>query len=507
MADATAATDETAATEESVYDVKVEDAGPARKRLIITAPAEVIDEKLEESMGTLSTQTSLPGFRKGKAPKALLERRFGSAVRSETKNQVIADAYASAIETHAIKPLGEPDPVEKLDEIELEAGKPLTFSVEVEVVPEFELPDLDNVEIRKPIIEVTEEHIAGELERQQLQLGELEPVRENLQPRDRLVGPGTATKAGDEQPFFRHDSIDIIVPGEAQNGRGHVLGLLIENLADLVAGKKVGDTLTIETAGPESHEMEDIRGKKITIEMTIREAHRIKPAPVEKVLERYGMESEEILREQIRLALEQRRDDEQRSAMREQVYEYLTDAVDFDLPEKVSAAQTTRMLESQRLEMLQRGTMTPEDVEERLAEMRAETEQQSRNRLKLMFVLARLAEHFDVKVSDQEVNGRIAQIAVQRGVRPEQLRAELAQTGGIQQISAQIREHKAADRVIDKATVTEIPLEEWNALVREKSGEAPPKPAATSKKKKKTTSKKKTGKKKTTRKKSSTDKR
>ena len=137
--------DETAATEEKTYDVKVEDAGPAKKRLTITVPVDVIAEKIEESMGTLAVQTALPGFRKGRAPKKLLERRFGTSVRSETKNQVIADGYASAIEEHDIKPVGEPEPVEKLDELELEEGKPLTFSVEVEVVPEFELPDLSGL--------------------------------------------------------------------------------------------------------------------------------------------------------------------------------------------------------------------------------------------------------------------------------------------------------------------------------------------------------------------------
>jgi len=488
--------DASATTEESIYDVKIEDAGPAKKRLTITVPPEVIGEKIEDSMGTLAVEAAVPGFRKGRAPRALLERRFGTTVRNETKNQVIADAYASVIEEHGIKPVGEPEPVEKLDELKLEDGKPMTFAVEVEVVPEFELPSLENIEIKKPVLEVHDEQIEEELKRNSTQLGEAEEIKGDLQPGDRLMGPGSARKEGEEEPFFRHDDIDIMVPSEEEGGRGQVLGLLIDDLASLLKGKTVGDTITVKTIGPELHELEHIRGKEVTIEVTIRDAHRITPASIDQMVAHYGMGSEQLLREQIKLALEQRRDEEQRAAMREQVYDYLADTVDFDLPEKLSAAQATRMLERQRLELLYRG-LSVEEVEEKLAETRSEAEVHSRRRLKLQFLLHRLAQHFEVEVSDQEVNGRIAAIAMQRGVRPDKLRTELVQSGRLGELTAQIREHKAADRVIDRANVTEIPAEEWNKLVAEKRGAASKKKSTTKKAPTKKTTSKKTGSKKT----------
>ncbi|MDY7108816.1 MAG: trigger factor [Planctomycetota bacterium] len=483
----------TPTTEESIYDVKVEDVGPAKKRLTITVPAEVIGDKIEESIGTLATQAAVPGFRKGKVPRKLLERRFGSTVRNETKNQVVADAYAGVIEEKEIRPVGEPEPVDKIEELELEEGKPLTFAVDVEVVPEFDLPELENIEIRKPMLEITDEQIEEELNRNCLQMGEAEEIRSDFQPGDRLVGPGSATKEGEDEPFFRHDNIDIIVPGDDEGGRGQVLGLLIDDLASKLRGLSVGETFTVETVGPEGHELEHIRGEKLTIEVTIREAQRITPASVEQVVEHYGMASEQLLREQIRIALEQRRDEQQRGAMREQVHDYLLDAVDFDLPEKLSAAQATRMVERQRLELLYQG-MPVEEVEERLAELRAEAEAASQRRLKLSFILNRLARHFEVEVSDQEVNGRIAAIAMQRGVRPDQLRTELVQSNRLGELASQIRENKAADRVIDRANVTEIPAEEWNKAARDKRDDSDGKETK-KKKKKKTTTGKKTSKK------------
>jgi len=488
--------DGTATMTQSEYDTTVEDVSAAKKRLTITVPSEVIDEKIAASMGTLIGQTSLPGFRKGRAPKELLERRFGDAVRQETKNQVIADGYAKAIEEHSLRPVSEPEPVGSIEELELVAGQPLTFAVDIEVVPDFDLPEIEGVELKKPVMEVTDDHLELELNRQRTLAGEIREINDGFQEGDRLLGPATATKDGDDEPFFTHDSVDILVPGDTDDGRGHLLGLIIDGLAGVLSKKKVGDELTFKTVGPESHELEDIRGKKLTINYTIRKAQRIDAAPVEKVMELFGIASEEILREQIRVALEQRRDEEQRAAMREQVFEYLLGTVDFELPEKLSADQTSRMLERQRLEMMYRGGMSADEVEAALAEMRSETEADSRQRLKLSFLLHRLAEHFDVSVSDQEVNGRIAAIAAQRGLRPEKLRQDLLQSGAMGQIATQVREHKTADRVIERAKTTDITAEEWNDLVDAKTNARDGSGAAASKKKttkkKKTTSKKKT---------------
>ena len=86
-------------------EVAIEDVGPAAKRLTITISSEVIGRKLTESLGALANEATLPGFRRGKIPRRLLEKRFGSAVRSEAKDQLIADAYAKAIEANAIKPI------------------------------------------------------------------------------------------------------------------------------------------------------------------------------------------------------------------------------------------------------------------------------------------------------------------------------------------------------------------------------------------------------------------
>lgn len=451
-------------------EVKIEELGPTLRRLTITVPAETINEKIEDSMAALATETALPGFRKGRAPKKLLERRFGEAVRSETKNQLLADAYSQAVEEHDIKAIGEPEPAEGFDieKLEVERGKPLTFTVDVEVAPEFDLPDLDGIEVKRPDIEITDEMIEQEIETQCLRHGTPQEKKGDFGAGDRLVCSATATKKGEDEPFFRTDETLVVVPGSDDDGRGQVLGLMIDNLATLLKGGKVGDDVTIETTGPDAHEREDIRGADITITLHIKQAFHVEPAELQTILDYYGMESEELLREQIRMALEQRRDQEIAEAMRQQVYDHLLETVDFALPEKMSQNQVVRSLERSRLDMLQRG-MTEEQVEQQLAEMRSASEAETRQRLKLMFILNKLADDFEVQVSEQEVNGRIAQMAGRHGVRPEQLRQNLAQRGALGQVAMQVREQKAADRVVAQARVEDVSRDEWQKIAEQKA--------------------------------------
>src|SRR5262245_39813747 len=265
MPPATTASEPAAPTSGSANQVKIEDAGPARKRIKITIPAEVIDEKLRESLSTLSHQTALPGFRKGHVPQKLLERRFGTSVRTETKNQLVASAYAEAIEQHQLKPVGEPEPGEEVKTLELEPGRPMSFSLEVEVLPTFELPSFEKIEIKKPTLEITEKHIKEELKRQQLMHGTGTKIESDFKEGDRLLGYATVIRNDEEEPFFRQDNVLVIMPGADEGGRGQVLGLMIDGLHAMLKDKKVSDTIEIKTVAPEMHEREDIRGAKLAM--------------------------------------------------------------------------------------------------------------------------------------------------------------------------------------------------------------------------------------------------
>lgn len=484
------------ATDEMNLKIDITEDGPSARTLAITIPAEVVDERIEASYGNLQNQAEMRGFRKGKAPRHLLQKRFGDDVINETRSQLIMGAYQQAVQQKELRVVGDPDFPDELMKKPLEQGKDFSFEVTLEVAPEFDLPELEHVAIKKPIFEIDESHVDTEIQRLAYRFGTPEPVKKDFQPLDRLVGRASVDVEDHDGVFFETDKTLVVVPDVTDEGKGPVLGLILDDLAERLEGAAAGSDIVFETVGPPAHERSELRDKKITIQFHVNDGERVTPLELETLVATFGLEDESMLRERLKLEIENRRDQEQRSAEREQVFEYLLEKTTVALPKKISEAQVARTIERQRMDLLYRGD-NPEQVEKQLAEMRDQTQDQAINRLKLLFIMDKVARHFDIDVSDQEVNGRIAMMAQQRGERPDAVRTELQKTGGLQEVARQIMEHKAADRIVDQADVTEVPASDWNKDAETKAEKR--KSGSTKKTTKKTTkkaeSKKKTSKK------------
>ena len=204
----------------------------------------------------------------------------------------------------------------------------------------------------------------------------------------------------------------------------------------------------------------------------------------------FGLESMDMLKEQVQLALEQRRNQDQASVLRQQATAEIAERVEMELPEKTSAMQAERDLQRLRTQLQSSGRMSMDEVEAEVAKVRSGSADDSKKRLKTFFILSKLADHFHVTVNEMEVNARIAELAMQNGKRPEEMRNALAQQGQLPQIQAVVREEKAADQLVAACTVTDMPVEEWQ---EQQAGGADKK--TTKKTAKKTASKKKTAKK------------
>lgn len=443
-------------------NVKIEDAGPSRKKLHFEIPADVVAEKLSGSLDLLSVEAQLPGFRKGRAPRRLVEKRFGEAVRNEAKSQIVATAFQQAVDEHKLKVLGEPFS-EELPKVELEIGKPFVFNVEVEVMPEFDMPKLEGLKVRKPIPEVTDAMVQNEIDKILINEGELEE-RETPENGDYLTGHGVMV-TGDGTEIHNIEGAVVQVPPKDKEGKGMILGVMVEDFEKQLGLPKPGDTATIKTKGPENHEVEAVRGADLTVTFKIDRVDRIIPAALGDVVARFGLGSDEQLREMVRSRLNERALIQQATVMRQQVAKHLLDNTDVALPERLTAAQSARLLHSRRMELMYRG-VDPQQIEEHIAELRAASSDAAARELKLFFILSKAAEDMEVKVEEAEINGRIAQMAMERGERPEKLRQELIQNRQVQQIYQQIREHKTLDAIVAKAEIDEMSPDEFNQAMK-----------------------------------------
>lgn len=446
---------------ERANKVTITDAGPCTKKVAIEIPAETVSEQLGNSIDTLMTEAALPGFRKGHAPKRLIERKFGSSIKTEAKNQLVASAVSKAFDEHKLRVVGDATS-EMLQKLELVEGQPLKFEVEVEVVPEFDLPKLDGIEIKKPLFEVTDAMVNEEVERMTLNEGTLKS-KDKIEEGDYLTGHAVMKDDEGKTILDINDAV-IQVPTNDKGGKGMILGVVVEDFAKQLGTPKLDATSTIKTTGPENHEDERVRGKKLVITFHVKRADEIVKADVNELAQRYGMESADQLKDAIRQRIDQRIQVDQQSAMRNQVSTYLLDHTSFELPKRMTASQAARNLDRSRMELMYRG-VDQQKIEERIAELRAASNAAAARDLKLFFILDRAAEKLDVKVSEAELNGRISQMALSRGDRPERLRQEIIQKNQVGMVYGQVREHKTLDAVIAKASISDISVEDYNKLI------------------------------------------
>lgn len=464
--------------------VKVEDAGPALKRLSIELPESRIKAKIEESFDTLSNDAVLPGFRKGRAPRRLLEKRFAESVQGDVKNQLLSESYHQALESEGLDVIGEPD-VKDADDIEVPESGPLSYVVEVEITPDFELPKFDGIKVDKKAMEVTDADVTAEIEQYRERYGQMSAVEDATVAEGDYVQSDVKVLAGenagdDAEVLHEHPGAYTLVHGEDKEYKGHVAGILIEDLGKQLTGKKVGDTVTISMTGPDGHENDAIKGQPITIVMAITHVHRLAPASIEDLLPQFGMQTEDELTERVKTMLEQRNEQTQQADMHKQVTEQIVDAVELDLPEGLKGRQIERALQRQQMELLYSGKQ-PEEIEAELAEARTQGEAEAVKQLKTFFVLDKAAKELEIEVAENEINGRISMMAMQQQRRPEKLRNEMRQRGELEQLYLSIREQKTLDKIIEQATVTEVAGE---------AAETKPKKTKKKSTKKKTTKKK-----------------
>lgn len=436
-------------TEEIKNIVKIEDIGPCKKKITVEVPEEKIKSILDDKYVELRKDAILPGFRKGRAPIRLLEKRFGTDVRNQVKLQLLAESAEAAIKDNQIDSLGDPDI--KHEDVKLPDSGPMIYSFEAEVRPEFELPELEGIEIQKPKTEITDQRIDEEIEAMCKRAGLWVPKEgKGVDEGDQIVADVVLKTEGSED-LDKHDNTEIFV-----RETGFVAGVPVEGLAPLLKGAKHGDEKSTTVEVSSAYFNEQLRGKKVEIQISVKEVKQLEPAELnDEFFSRFGAENKGDLADRVREQLSSKADQEARGIMSDQVYAYLQKNIDFDLPSDVVADQSLRILQRQYVNMLMRG-IPKEQVEEQMDQLRASSAQQAEQQLKLFFIMSKIADQFEVEVTDEEINGHIAMIASQRGRRPEKMREELARDGSLAQFAMQVREHKCIEKILEKATIIEV---------------------------------------------------
>ncbi len=469
----------TQASRTSKNAVAVEEVGPCKKKVVIEVPEETIKEMADEQYRELRREAVLPGFRKGRAPRRLLEKRFGKETKESVKLKLLAEASEAAMKDQKLDVLTDPDI--DYEHVELPETGPMKFEFEVEVRPEFDLPALEGIPVTRPKVEVTEAQVEREIEQLRRWTGVWAPrdggaverddqiiadvrlkveLTEEEKAQQAAVAEGKTEEQQAEPPKLpeaetKLDNAEIYV-----RPNGFVGPIPVEKLDELLVGAKPGEKKTTTVEIPQTFFREEYQGRKVDVEIDIKDVKYLKPAEVDQhFLQRYNVESADELRDRIRDNLQDRVESQVRNDMSEQIYQYLLDNTKFDLPLDIVARQAGTILQRQYINLLSRG-LSRQQIEEQMEQLRAGSEEQAQEQLKTFFVMDKVAEKLEVEVSEEEINGHIAQVAIQRGQRPERMREQMERDGSLAQFRLDVRQGKCITRLLESANISEQTPEE-----------------------------------------------
>jgi trigger factor len=453
--------------------VTVEDAGPCKKKIVVEIPEETVKAAIDAQYKELGQATVLPGFRKGRAPRRLLEKRFGKETSEQVKLKLLADSSEAAIKSKELDVLG--DPEIDYEHIELPTSGPMKYEFEAEVRPEFDLPSLEHIAVTRPKLEVTDEQIDREVDQLRRWSGVWAPKeggeveQEDQIIADVLIRPQLTDEEKAEQAKQAAEGKETqVVEAETKldnfevyvRPHGFVAAVPVEKLDELLVGAAVGDrkTTTVEVSKTYFHE--GYRGRKIDLEITIKDIKSLQLAEMDEAfLQRFEVKTVDELRERVRDNLKARLESQAQSDMSEQVYQYLLANTKFDLPVDLVGRQAGNLLQRQRINLLSRG-LSPQEIEEQMEQLRASSEEQAEEQLKTFFIMDKVADKLEIDVTEEEINGQIAQMAAQRGKRPERMKEQMERDGSLAQFRLDARQNKCINQILQSADITEKQPEE-----------------------------------------------
>ena len=412
-------------------------------KLTIEAAAEELDKAIETAYQKQKGKISIPGFRKGKVPRQVIERMYGKEVfYEEAANALIPGAYEKALEECEEDIVSSP----QIEVTQIEAGKPFIFTATVALKPEVKLGKYKGVKVDKANVEVTEEEINAAIDR------ERENNARNITVEDRPVKDGDMTLL-DFEGFV--DGVAF----EGGKGENYPLtigsGAFIPGFEEQLVGAEIGKEVEVNVTFPEDYQAENLKGKAAVFKCTVRE---IKEKELPEIDDEFASEVSEFdtlaeYKADVKKNLEERKAKEARDAKEEAVIEAIIEASEMDIPEAMIETQQRQMVD----EFAQRITMQGLSMEQYMQftgsnynQMVEQIKPQAEKRIKSRLVLEAVAAAEKIEVTDEDYEKEIASMAEVYQMEPAKVKEMLGEREE-KNLRQDLAVKKAAEFVVEQA--------------------------------------------------------
>jgi trigger factor len=420
-------------------NITVENLAPCKKLLRVEVDAKAVDEIFDSITKGYQKQASLPGFRPGKAPRDLVLKKYEADIKDEVKRKLIGDSYRQALDEKKIAALGYPD----IEEIQFGRGQALQFAATIETAPEFQLPEYKGLPVKRENKSVTNEDVERAVKMLAQQHAKFETVARELTMGDVAVVNYTGTCDG--KPITETAPTAKGLTEQKNFWVDITPNTFIAGFAEQLIGAKTGDKRTVNVDFPADFVTKELAGKKGMFEVEIVEVkEKIPPAIDDEFAKKYDAENLEKLREGVRRDLGNELNYSQSKAVRGQIVRALLDHVNFDLPETAVAQVTRNVVYDIVSENTKRG-VTREMIEKQKDEIYSAAASSAKERVKLAFLIQRIAEQEKIQVSQEEVLKRAQSLALAYQIPFEKFIKDLQKRNGVNELYDQIAHEKVLD--------------------------------------------------------------
>ncbi len=435
-------------------NVQITDINETRKALTVTLDQSEVQGEYKTILGQFTQQVSLPGFRPGRAPAQLVEKRFGKELREEFKGRVVSKAYRDGLEQSKLEVLSLVDVEEGAIEPSLSAAIKLT----VDVRPAFQLPEYNGIETEVHSTEPTDAEIDKVIEG-------LRAERADFKVAERAAARGDYVRFGYEGSLDGKPLADIVgdkgiyakAPQTWEEVEGATEGVL-PGVSKQLAGLKAGDKKDVTVAFPADFApVPALAGKSVVYALEVQEVReRALPPLDEKFFKDNQAESLDDLKAQVKKTLTMRKEYENRGTQRRQITDALLGKTAFPVPESLVAGERDGILRQFIEENMRRG-VPQEEFEKNKKELYESASKAAAARVRVQLVLARIAEAEKIKVEEKDLNQWLMREAMNSGQRPDKLAKDLGKDREhLRSIQQQLLLDKALDFLVSKATVKTV---------------------------------------------------
>ncbi|MGH7699973.1 MAG: trigger factor [Gemmatimonadales bacterium] len=400
---------------------------PGEAQLAVTVPPESVEAAEARAARAYQTRARLPGFRKGKAPEALVRKQFAQDIRDQALQEILRESWKTAVQQERLQPVADPH----IHNLRWNAGAPVTFEFHVETRPELRLERLGGFKLKRAVAPVTDARVEAQLNELREQRAPWAPV-EGEQPKLKdLVQVTIAQREG--------DGLKDPQPYQFVLGEGRAIPDVEERIMGLLPGETVDATVRFPDDFPE----EAKRGQARDVRITLTEVKRQQvPAATDEFAREVGdFESLEALRKALREDLERDAEREADARVRGELIEQIVAANGVSAP---------RPLVERVLALYAQAYGVPEDRWSQFAgEFRPIAEAQVRRDL----VLDHVVEAQGLRATEEELERRLAELAGRRGMPAEQLRASLEKSNRLRDVRRSITEEKVFAYLLSQSTV------------------------------------------------------